>query len=344
MRFTGAENGETPDGARSRRGTSRARLGTVRDAVARAGAGDRPGREGLYRSGRTRRDDRSLRDQDRPAYRRKGRRQGVGGPGIQAGAPRRCDRGGARSRPDQPRGRSPHRGRALHHASHHDRLHVVLLLSVGSARPAAGLVQVGTVPLARGQRSARRSCGFRPVPPGGYSNPRLGFDRGDARYRGSHASCRERRLERGKTRAFGDPRLHDRHRAAEGSERDRLMDGVHDMGGMHGFGKVEPEQNEPVFHAEWESRCLALNRAMGAIGAWNIDVGRSGIEELPPEVYLTRSYYGKWALRLEKLVVKLGFAGADEIAAGRALRPGKTIERKFHVPAMSPTVARGSFA
>jgi len=121
------------------------------------------------------------------------------------------------------------------------------------------------------------------------------------------------------------------------------MDGVHDMGGMHGFGKVEPEQNEPVFHAEWESRCLALNRAMGAIGAWNIDVGRSGIEELPPEVYLTRSYYGKWALRLEKLVVKLGFAGADEIAAGRALRPGKTIERKFDVPAMSRTLARGSF-
>jgi nitrile hydratase subunit beta len=49
------------------------------------------------------------------------------------------------------------------------------------------------------------------------------------------------------------------------------MDGVHDMGGMHGFGKVEPEANEPVFHAPWEGRCLALNRAMGAIGAWTID-------------------------------------------------------------------------
>ena len=46
------------------------------------------------------------------------------------------------------------------------------------------------------------------------------------------------------------------------------MDGIHDMGGMHGFGKVEPEQDEPVFHAPWEGRCLALNRAMGAIGAW----------------------------------------------------------------------------
>ena len=33
------------------------------------------------------------------------------------------------------------------------------------------------------------------------------------------------------------------------------MDGVHDMGGMDGFGKVEVEQNEPVFHAPWEAPC-----------------------------------------------------------------------------------------
>jgi nitrile hydratase subunit beta len=121
------------------------------------------------------------------------------------------------------------------------------------------------------------------------------------------------------------------------------MDGVHDMGGMHGFGKVEPEANEPVFHAAWEARCLALNRAMGAAGAWPIDVGRAGIEELPPDVYLARSYYGKWALRLENLVVKLGFAGADEIAAGHALRPGKQLKRKFGMAEVLRTLTRGSF-
>ena len=52
----------------------------------------------------------------------------------------------------------------------------------------------------------------------------------------------------------GHARLHDRHRPAETSERGRMMDGIHDMGGMHGFGKVEPEPNEPVFHAPWEGR------------------------------------------------------------------------------------------
>ena len=65
------------------------------------------------------------------------------------------------------------------------------------------------------------------------------------------------------------------------------MDGIHDMGGMHGFGKVEPEPNEPVFHAPWEGRSLALNRAMGYTGIWTIDQTRFGIEKLPPDVYLT---------------------------------------------------------
>ncbi len=121
------------------------------------------------------------------------------------------------------------------------------------------------------------------------------------------------------------------------------MDGIHDMGGMHGFGKVEPEPNEPVFHAVWEGRCLALNRAMGAIGAWNIDAGRAGIEELPPEVYLARSYYGTWALRLENMVVKCGLAGADEVATGHALRPGKALKHRLGVADVPRTLTRGSF-
>ena len=62
------------------------------------------------------------------------------------------------------------------------------------------------------------------------------------------------------------------------------MDGIHDMGGMHGFGTVEPEPNEPVFHADWEGRALALNRAMGYTGIWTIDLSRYGIERLPPDV------------------------------------------------------------
>ena len=122
------------------------------------------------------------------------------------------------------------------------------------------------------------------------------------------------------------------------------MDGIHDMGGMHGFGKVEPEKDEPVFRAAWEGRCLALNRAMGAIGAWTIDEGRAGIEMLRPDVYLALSYYGKWALRLENMVVQRGLVGADELAAGHALHAAKLLKRRLGLADVPRTLNRGSFS
>ena len=67
-----------------------------------------------------------------------------------------------------------------------------------------------------------------------------------------------------------------------------MTNSIHDMGGMHGFGPVEPEPNEPVFHAEWEKRVLAMQRAMGSTGLWTIDGGRASLETLPPLAYLMR--------------------------------------------------------
>ena len=121
------------------------------------------------------------------------------------------------------------------------------------------------------------------------------------------------------------------------------MDGVHDMGGMDGFGKVEPEANEPVFHAPWEGRVLAMQRAMGYAGAWQIDMSRAAQEKLPPAVYLTASYYQRWALAMEKNVVERGFAGTDELAAGRALHPGKPLRRKLTAEVVKQGMTRGSF-
>ena len=110
------------------------------------------------------------------------------------------------------------------------------------------------------------------------------------------------------------------------------MDGVHDMGGMDGFGKVEPEPNEPVFHAAWEGRVMAMQRAMGYAGAWHIDMSRFAQERLAPVVYLSASYYQRWALAMERNVVERGYAGEDELAAGHALRPGKEVARRLRTP------------
>jgi nitrile hydratase len=104
---------------------------------------------------------------------------------------------------------------------------------------------------------------------------------------------------------------------------------IHDMGGMHGFGPVEPEADEPVFHAPWESRVLAMQRATGAIGLWTIDGGRASLENLPPLDYLGSSYYRRWFLGMERRLVAHGLVADDEIAAGRSLRPGMRLNRKL---------------
>ena len=47
------------------------------------------------------------------------------------------------------------------------------------------------------------------------------------------------------------------------------MDGVHDLGGVNGFGRVEVEHDEPVFHESWEPIGYAL--AFGMIVRWRAD-------------------------------------------------------------------------
>jgi nitrile hydratase subunit beta len=123
-----------------------------------------------------------------------------------------------------------------------------------------------------------------------------------------------------------------------------MTDSVHDMGGMDGFGRVEPEADEPVFHQKWEGRVMAINRAMGAGGAWNIDMSRASRESLPPETYLTSSYYRKWQLAMENLAVERGFVDRDELAAGRSLRPGKPLKRGLlKLADIARIMTRGSF-
>ncbi len=122
-----------------------------------------------------------------------------------------------------------------------------------------------------------------------------------------------------------------------------MTDSVHDMGGIDGFGKVEPEPDEPVFHAPWEGRVLAMQRAMGYAGAWNIDMSRAAQEQLPPTVYLGASYYQRWQLAMEHNVLTRGVATAEELAAGRALHPPKTLKRKLTTDVVRRGMTRGAY-
>jgi len=96
------------------------------------------------------------------------------------------------------------------------------------------------------------------------------------------------------------------------------MNGAHDMGGMDGFGPVEIETDEPLFHAEWERRAMALTIAMGFHGLWNIDQSRYARENRDPLGYLSDSYYQRWIYGLEVLLEENGLVTRDEIAARMA--------------------------
>jgi nitrile hydratase len=95
------------------------------------------------------------------------------------------------------------------------------------------------------------------------------------------------------------------------------MNGVHDMGGMHGMGPIVEERNEPVFHHSWEARVFALRRAMGAWGKWNIDVSRHEVELVPPADYLRMSYYERQFAAFLVLLEKRAFITAAELDNGK---------------------------
>jgi nitrile hydratase len=120
------------------------------------------------------------------------------------------------------------------------------------------------------------------------------------------------------------------------------MNGVHDMGGLHGFGPLPLEENEPLFHAPWERRALGLTLAMGATGQWNIDQSRSARESLPPATYLSSSYYRIWVLGVEKLLQQRGLVTAQELAAGHELEPGQPLARVLRAEAVDAALASGT--
>jgi nitrile hydratase len=90
------------------------------------------------------------------------------------------------------------------------------------------------------------------------------------------------------------------------------MNGIHDMGGMTDFGPVQPEPNEPLFHADWEARVVGLVRNI--VDPWyNWDEFRFAIERLDPVVYLSAGYYERWLTALERFLLEKGVVRPEEL-------------------------------
>lgn len=93
------------------------------------------------------------------------------------------------------------------------------------------------------------------------------------------------------------------------------MNGIHDLGGMHGFGPIEREADEPLFHADWEGRVFAMSRLIKQQGYFSSDENRNGIEHMAPADYLRSSYYERWLASLVSILIQRGVLTGEELDA-----------------------------
>ena len=217
-------------------------------------------------------------------------------------------------------------------APQHDRLHALLLLSVGGARPAAGLVQVRALPLARGQGSARRARRFRrrrcrrtPKSASGIRPPRRASSCCRCGRPAPRAGARSARRAR-------HPRFDDRHRPARkpgGARR-------HERHPRHGrHGRLRPGRGRAERAAV--PRAMGRPRARDAARAWATPApGTSTIaryaagDAAAARPISPSSYYQRWALGDGEEPGRARLSSTpDELEAGHALRPGKPLPRKL---------------
>ena len=132
------------------------------------------------------------------------------------------------------------------------------------------------------------------------------------------------------------------------------MDGIHDMGGRQGFGRVRYALKAQTFHEPWEKRVNALYSLAVKLGIFNMDEYRHAIERMEPRHYLSASYYERSLTSLATLCVEKGIVTREELerraqgqyplampsAPGRGnvesrptLKPGEKVRvRDDHVP------------
>jgi len=118
------------------------------------------------------------------------------------------------------------------------------------------------------------------------------------------------------------------------------MDGIHDVGGEQGFGRVEPTAEEPPFEQDWEGRLVAIFRAIARPreADWNADKFRFTREQLPPVEYLTRPYFDQWYRTYAAMLLGSGLVTAKELATGRSTQSVPTFLKPMN--AADVTTAR----
>lgn len=113
------------------------------------------------------------------------------------------------------------------------------------------------------------------------------------------------------------------------------MNGIHDMGGIRGFGPIPPKEDERPFHNKWEPITYTIALLAAEKGVWTFDAGRHAIERVPARDYISMTYYERVLAGMCTLAVERGWVSMEELEAraggkvnlGSAIGPGQAANR-----------------
>ena len=122
------------------------------------------------------------------------------------------------------------------------------------------------------------------------------------------------------------------------------MDGIHDMGGMQGYGAAPAiDPDEPVFGEAWEGRAFGLSLLSMRLSGTNLPAFRHAMERLHPLHYLGEGYYGRWLNGAENLLVDSGILAPGAVDARARRLQGEEVAEpptpEPHKPDYQPTAA-----
>ena len=119
------------------------------------------------------------------------------------------------------------------------------------------------------------------------------------------------------------------------------MDGIHDMGGMQGWGTVAIDPDEPVFREGWHGRAFAMGAMSMGLSGTNLDAFRHGLERLHPYEYLGDGYYGRWLACAETLLVDSGVLASGAVEARARSLMGESVTEPDDAEVNKPVYERG---
>jgi len=88
------------------------------------------------------------------------------------------------------------------------------------------------------------------------------------------------------------------------------------MGGMHGFGPVD-RQNDYAFRADWQRKAFGIVEALAGVVPFNADMHRQALERISAEEYLRHDYFEKWVMATETLLLQAGLVNESELKSGK---------------------------